>query len=221
MPVASRTRTAHRGPAAPAQLEEADHARLRTLIGLCHRRWSLPILAELQREVRPGGGGGAKFVTLANRLGLSRETLRDTLDDLIDHDYLMRNPGVGHPMRPEYMLTEGGHDMAPHAARIMLRLRAGGLEDVGLRKWSLPALYAIGRGVSRFGHLKAALPGVTARALTLVLKDLEAAGLVRRTVTDSYPPAVAYAPSKRSHRIVQALRRLEMRRKGHKGACGV
>ena len=178
-------------------------------MGLCHRRWSLPILAELQKEVRPGGGGGAKFVTLANRLGLSRETLRDTLDDLIERDYLMRNPGVGHPMRPEYMLTEDGHNAAPHAARIMLRLRASDLENVALRKWSLPALYAIGRGVSRFGRLKSALPGVTARALTLVLKDLEAAGLVRRTVTDSYPPGVAYAPSKRSRGIMQALRRLD------------
>ncbi len=53
---------------APVQLDTADHARLRMLIALCHRRWSLPILAELQRDAERGGGGGAKFVTLANRL---------------------------------------------------------------------------------------------------------------------------------------------------------
>src|SRR5215208_2302376 len=83
-------------PTSPApKLVPADDLRLRMLIGLCHRRWSLPILAELQKEIRPGGGGGAKFITLANRLKLSRETLRDTLEDLIARDYLMRNPGVG------------------------------------------------------------------------------------------------------------------------------
>ncbi len=208
MSVLSRTRIVRRPPA-QAAFAAGDLSRLRMLIGLCHRRWSLPILAELQKEVRPGGGGGAKFVTLAHRLSLSRQTLRDTLDDLIERDYLMRNPGMGHPMRPEYMLTESGHDAAPHAAALMQRLRGAKLDDLMLRKWSLPVLYAVARGASRFGQLKGVLPGVTPRALTLALKDLEAAGLVRRTVTDSYPPGVAYAPSKRSRRIVQALRRLK------------
>jgi DNA-binding HxlR family transcriptional regulator len=37
------------------------------------------------------------------------------------------------------------------------------------------------------------LPGVTARALALALKDLEGSGLVARRVLESYPPATVYA----------------------------
>jgi DNA-binding HxlR family transcriptional regulator len=190
------------------ELDRADLARLRMLSVLCHRRWSLPILAELHKESRPGGGGGAKFVTLANRMQLSRETLRDTLDDLIANDYLMRNPGVGHPMRPEYMLTEGGHAAAPLIAALITTLRERGLEDVALRKWSLPVLHALARGQQRFGQLKTALPGITARALTLALKDLLDARLIERTVIGGYPPAPVYCPTRKARRVTQALARL-------------
>lgn len=207
----TRTRTTRRRMARAAdqgELDAEDITRLSVLAGLCHRRWSLPILAELHKEVRPGGGGGAKFVTLAHRLGLSRQTLRDTLDDLIERDYLMRNPGVGHPMRPEYMLSEDGHDAAPHAAAIMRVVRQGRLEDVALRKWSLPVLYAIGRGVGRFNRLKALLRGVTSRGLTLTLKDLESAGLITRTLVDAYPPGVSYKVRPQSRRLLKAVRHL-------------
>lgn len=204
MPAISRSRASAARKAGSA---EAHQVRLRMLIGLCHRRWSLPILAELQKEIRPGGGGGAKFVTLANRLSLSRETLRDTLDDLIHRDYLMRNPGVGHPMRPEYMLTEDGHAAAPHATAVMRAIRAGGIEDVALRKWSLPVLLSIASGMRRFGQLKAMLPGVSSRALTLALKELEAEGLVRRSVTHEYPPGVSYQLLGAARRITRLLER--------------
>jgi DNA-binding HxlR family transcriptional regulator len=192
------------------ELDRADRARLRMLMVLCHRRWSLPILAELHKEARPGGGGGAKFVTLANRLKLSRETLRETLDDLIAHDYLMRNPGVGHPLRPEYMLTEGGHAAAPLVAALITTLRQRDLEDIALRKWSLPVLHALARGQYRFGQLKTALPGITARALTLALKDLLDARLIERTVTGGYPPAAFYRPTRKASRVTQALARLSV-----------
>ena len=212
MPVSARTTTLRQArrsaSTAPVVLGRADQARLRMLIVLCHRRWSLPILAELHKESRPGGGGGAKFVTLANRLKLSRETLRDTLDDLIAHDYLMRNPGVGHPMRPEYMLTEGGHAAAPLVATLIATLRERDLEDVALRKWSLPVMHALARGQERFGQLKAALPGITARALTLALKDLLDARLIERTVTRGYPPGAVYRPARKARRITQVIARL-------------
>jgi DNA-binding HxlR family transcriptional regulator len=216
MPTAARTRRTARKrvkTAVATEIDAEDRTRMGVLVGLCHRRWSLPILAELQKEVRPGGGGlggGAKFVTLSNRLSLSRESLRDTLDDLIARDYLMRNPGVGHPMRPEYLLTEDGHDAAPHAAAIMRSLRARGLEDIALRKWSLPTLYAIGRGVRRFNLLKSLLPDVTPRALTLALKDLEEAGLVSRTVSNAYPPGVSYRLRASAKPLLQTLSRMRV-----------
>jgi DNA-binding HxlR family transcriptional regulator len=201
---ASRARKGAAGVAV-AEPDAAEKARLTTIIGLCHRRWSLPILAELQREVRPGGGGGAKFVTLANRLNLSRETLRDTLDDLIARDYLMRNPGVGHPMRPEYLLTEAGHDAGPAAAALIKALHEHDLEDVALRKWSLPVLYVIAQGLARFGHIRSALPGLTSRALALALKDLHTAQLIRRSVTHEHPPGAVYEPAIRSRKLARML----------------
>jgi DNA-binding HxlR family transcriptional regulator len=160
---------------------------------LFHFRWSLPVLAELHR------GGGTKFVTLANRLGVGRETLRRTLDALVDADLVARNPGYGHPLRPEYVLTPRGRQIGPAAARLVDALRAEGLDDVGLKKWSLPVVLelAVER---RFAELRAALR-VSPRALTLALKDLAHAGLVERRVHDGFPPSTTYRLTGRARRI--------------------
>ena len=60
------------------------------------------MLAELERQ------RGARFVALANRLGVSRDSLTRTLGALIDAGFVARNPGHGHPLRPEYILTKRG-----------------------------------------------------------------------------------------------------------------
>ena len=57
----------------------------------------------------------------------------------------------------------------------------------------------------RFSELRAALP-VTARALALALRDLENAGLVRRTVTDDRPPQTRYEAT--DPKLVAAARAL-------------
>jgi len=111
-----------------------------------------------------------------------------------------RNPGYGHPLRPEYVLTRSGEA----AARRCARLLDGVHEDVLLRKWSLPVLAALDRP-ARFSELRATLPGVTPRALALALKDLEAADLVERRIEDAYPPRAVYSatpPGRRLQRIV-------------------
>jgi len=160
--------------------------RLECLTRLFHHRWSAAILAELHRS------GGAKFVTLVSRLGISRDSLRRTLDALIKHGWVLRNPGHGHPMRPEYILTPAGAKLAPWCVRICNALRLAGLEDVGFRKWSMPIVLGIQEGRRRFSELKVFLPGLTARALTLGLKELHAAGLIERHVSDGYPPSTHY-----------------------------
>jgi DNA-binding HxlR family transcriptional regulator len=179
--------------------------RLQRMAIFFHRRWSAPILAELLRGDTVQGG--AKFITLANRLRLSRESLKATLDHLILHDYVMRNPGYGHPLRPEYILAEAGHDIAPACRDLMRILTQSELERAALRKWSMPALLAIGRGVRRFGALKIALSGITARALTLALKDLASARLVRRRVIDRYPPVTAYSLTRAARSLLVVLER--------------
>jgi DNA-binding HxlR family transcriptional regulator len=159
------------------------------------------VLAEIERT------RGSRFATLSGVLGVSGESLRRTLVALLDDGLVARNPRHGHPLRPEFVLTAAGAEVAPRARAVLDALR--GLEAVGLKKWSLPVLAELD-GPRRFSELRSALPGATARALTLALKDLAGAGLVRRTVTDAYPPAVVYeatAEARPAVRAAQELRR--------------
>jgi DNA-binding HxlR family transcriptional regulator len=157
-----------------------------TLVALFHNRWSVPILAELHRQ------RGSRFVTLTRTLGMSRESLRRTLAALIDSGLVGRNPGYGHPLRPEYVLTRAGEALARACSPLVDHLRRSDLEDVGLKKWSMPVVVALAEGPQRFSELRDLLTGISPRALALALKDLEAAGLVDRRVTDDYPPATVY-----------------------------
>ncbi|MEP6909738.1 MAG: winged helix-turn-helix transcriptional regulator [Actinomycetota bacterium] len=157
-----------------------------TLVALFHNRWSVPILAELHRQ------RGSRFVTLSRTLGLSGESLRRTLGALIDGGLVGRNPGYGHPLRPEYVLTRAGTPIGAACRPLVEAIGRQGLGEVALKKWSMPAVLALANGPLRFSELREALDGVSPRALTLALKDLEATGLVERRVTDDYPPATVY-----------------------------
>jgi DNA-binding HxlR family transcriptional regulator len=157
---------------------------LSTLTGI-NRRWALPVIVELHRSQ------GCKFVTLVNVLGVARETLRETLEALLDAGLVARNPGYGHPMRPEYVLTAPGLRLAPVAERLLEELERRNALELGLKKWSLPILVALGRE-SRFGELRSRLTPVTPRALTLALKALVQAGLVERRIHEAFPPATSY-----------------------------
>src|SRR3972149_5491163 len=133
--------------------------------------WSVPILAELHRT------GGSRFVILAHRLGVGPDSLRHTLRALTDHGWVMRNPGYGHPLRPEYILTPAGSALAPACAHLIKLLHSMEIEEAGLRKWSMPVLMSIQAGNRRFSDLKSSLAGITARALTMTLKDLRTTGV--------------------------------------------
>jgi DNA-binding HxlR family transcriptional regulator len=166
---------------------------------LFHHRWAAPVLAELHRSK------GSRFVTLSNRLGLGRESLRRTLTALIEAGLVMKNPGYGHPLRPEYILTERGRSVAPACARLLAALERLDANDVGLNKWSMPAVLALGDGECRYSELRKRLPMVTPRALTLTLKDLSSAGLVERRVTSDYPPATVYRLRARARPLARIL----------------
>jgi DNA-binding HxlR family transcriptional regulator len=59
-------------------------------------------------------------------------------------------------------------------------------------KWKGVIVYHLLDGPLRFSQVKRHLPGVTQRMLTKQLRELEAAGLVHRTVYAQVPPRVDY-----------------------------
>src|SRR6266480_3713440 len=68
-----------------------------------------------------------------------------------------------------------------------------GLVDVIGKKWVLCALAQLGNeGTLRFNQLAQKLPGISAKTLSDVLKDLQRNGLVRRVAYQEIPPRVEY-----------------------------
>lgn len=59
-------------------------------------------------------------------------------------------------------------------------------------KWKLEIMWLLHQRVHRFGELRKAIPGITQHMLTAQLRELEADGLVSRTVFAEVPPRVEY-----------------------------
>src|ERR1700730_2700937 len=59
-------------------------------------------------------------------------------------------------------------------------------------RWKLEILWLLSQRMHRFGELRRGLPGVTQHMLTVQLRDLEADGLITRTIYAEVPPRVEY-----------------------------
>lgn len=59
-------------------------------------------------------------------------------------------------------------------------------------KWKLEIMWLLNQRIYRFGELRKAIPGITQHMLTAQLRELEADGLVSRTVFAEVPPRVDY-----------------------------
>lgn len=156
------------------------------LIQLGSHRWLIPLLADLAAH------RGARFVELIHRLGLPRDSLTRTLDAAAAIGWAQRNPGHGHPLRPEYILTEAGKAAAARAATIADAQASIGLPPGGATRWGLPLVAGIGAGHDRFNALSRLLAPATPRALSQGLTALGQHGLVRREVIDRRPPTSLY-----------------------------
>mgnify|MGYP006282114849 CR=1 FL=1 len=154
-----------------------------------------------------GRTGGARFAVLAHELGVARQTLRRALDAAIERGLVEANPGYGHPLRPEYVLTDEGRRLAP-ACRAVVGASRRSAPDLAGRKWTLPVLAAVHGGAHRFSEIEDALDDATPRALAMSLDELEEAGLLVRTLVDGRPPRPRYRVSRSARRLAIAAARL-------------
>lgn len=186
----------------PTPRQQPTPAELAALARLTHFRWLIPVLAACSAAPLKG----LKHATFLHRLAISRDTLGRTLAAALAQGWLTHNPGVGHPLRPEYILTPAGLRIGPAAARTLRALADD--QTLGLNKWSLPVLAAVAAGHDRFSDLRRALPDATARALSLTLQDLCAARLLSREILDTFPPTTTYRLTPRARRPASAARAL-------------
>lgn len=170
------------------------------LMRLTGGRWLMPLMALVRQR------GGARFAEMLAALGLSRSVLTASLVQLGEAGWLDRNPGHGHPLRPEYLLTEAGRHVGDFAVRVATARQALGLAPDLLSRWALPAIGRLAQGPSRFSALRTSLAPVTPRALSLALKQLEATGLIDRVLEERYPPIAIYGLTDRGASLAEAMR---------------
>lgn len=169
------------------------------LVDLVHRRWNVPIVAELHRR------SGAKFVALIAATGASRSSLSASLADLIALGYVRRNPGYGHPMRPEYLLTRSGEHIGPRCVALQELLRRRREEDFGFRKWTLPLVAAIGSEGRRFNELRHTLKVATPRAIALGLRPMLDQGWIRRPAIAGRPDSSGYELMRKGRTVLTRI----------------
>jgi len=152
---------------------------------------------------------GDRFAALWRGLGASPGAISDALDALIALGLVMRNPGYGHPLRPEYVLAAGADETGRMAHALDARISDGPIAQVLRDKWSVPILAALTVGEQRYGALRRLLTGITDRALSASLRALEAEGLVVRTIAPTYPPSAGYGSTAIGREIGAAAAGLE------------
>lgn len=143
------------------------------LLPLTANRWAIPVLAHLRRQ------SGARFSVLLASLKPPRSSLAATLDLLIAQGLVCRNPGYGHPLRPEYLLTPVGCAVAGRCDRIVAAGEALNLGPIG--RWELPVIDRLGHDRAGFTALQRSLTPITPRALQLCLDRMRRRELVDRT----------------------------------------
>jgi DNA-binding HxlR family transcriptional regulator len=164
-------------------------------------RWLVPLLAHVAEA-----GGGSRFAAMLAQLGPSRGALAASLAALQEAGWIARNPGHGHPLRPEYVLTPAGGSIAAFCANLMRQRERLGLEPGQLPRWSLPIVARLDGARTRFNMLRDALAPVTPRALSLTLKQMLTIDLVDRALEDEFPPIAIYGLTSRGQDLAAAMR---------------
>lgn len=174
-------------------------ARLRDAGRLGDGRWTVPVLALIAER------DGARAAELTRTLGLTRSSLARTLDHLGRCGWIARNPGHGHPLRPEYVLTSAGRLVGDRAEVLAERYRELELAPGDLPRWSLPVAVELAPAARRFNELLAPLAPATPRALSLTIKGMIGADLVSREIVENFPPTPLYALTSRGEDLAETL----------------
>ncbi len=149
-----------------------------SLVKLTSKAWSLKILALLHSGV-PGRQAPLLAAAQANRASFAT-----SLQHLIQLGFLEKNPGHGHPLRPEFRLTHKGKQAAEMASRIVQYVP--GEQEFALirRSWTVPVL-AVTQTPIRFSSIKSGLGTITDRALSKTLGILEEEEWLKRDIVVS------------------------------------
>ena len=76
------------------------------------------------------------------------------------------------------------------------------------KRWNPQIVRALLSGAARFTDLRVAVPGLSDHLLSERLKELEAAGIVTRTVTPTTPVKIAYGLTERGQDLDGVMREL-------------
>lgn len=151
---------------------------IKILAAISSRAWSLQILALIQ------AGYPARQAPLLAATSASRSAFKASLEHLVQLGILERNPGHGHPLRPEYLMTDFGKRAAQMANRVFASAKTDGEKQLLRRNWTVPVL-AVTQGSQRFSHIRASLKCITDRALATTLRQLEDEAWLRRDIDTS------------------------------------
>ena len=139
---------------------------IKLLVNISSKAWALKILALLDSGV-PGRQAPLLAATKA-----SRPAFAASLKHLADLKLLEKNPGHGHPLRPEFRLTPQGIEVAAMAGQILRAAPDEPALEILKRSWSVPIL-AIAGTPARYSTIKSGLGKITDRALSQSLFFLE------------------------------------------------
>jgi DNA-binding HxlR family transcriptional regulator len=91
-------------------------------------------------------------------------------------------------------------------------LAAGILPAIELigKRWTSAVLLAAAGGARRYGEYRAMVAGISDRLLTQRLKELQAEGLIERTVVPSTPVQIVYSPTAAARELIAALQPLSV-----------
>ena len=90
-------------------------------------------------------------------------------------------------------------------------------------KWKPVILFSVGHGATRFGILRKVIPGISKQVLTRQLRELEADGLISRTVHPGKVAHVEYAITELGHSlgpVVNAMKDWGLARRRERAAMG-